>query len=576
MAFCGDRRRGLRAVARAPRRAPSTRRATSLALPRARRRALGVGFDQVWQTLKSLYYATGPSAAAWDALATKYRPQAAQREGRRALEDVIDAMIAEQPLDQAGRRVLARGRRVGQSARVGGRRRDAREGRQRRRRRHRGGVRARRRRARRDEHRRRRPGDSVPQGHDRAGRHRIQGHDAEPRDARQPEALHADGRRTATDGPTVANIPGVVAGLDLLYQKYGSKKVAWADLVAPAIKLADEGFVLDEALPTTIAEGRAQFAKYPEAAKIFLPGGKRAAAGRSLRQQGLRRDAADASRRKARSRSIADRSRARSRTTWPRTAASSRSTTSRSTARWSASRSSATIAATRSTRCRRRCRPARSSSRRCNILDNYQPRPGATYATDADYLHYAIEAWRVRDGGGRIADPERWPVDYGNHLDPAHALERFKLIDPKKVYAAQGGGRGGRPRLAADVAVGAIAEDETGPIQTGTTAFVVADAEGNMIAFTQTLSTWGGNFYVSKGLGFLYNDHFRGGGGRGRRIRIDAAADAVVSSTSVPTLVFAPSDRRRVGRYGIPGSRRGWRSAAPATPGFPRRSTTSS
>ena len=32
-----------------------------------------------------------------------------------------------------------------------------------------------------------------------------------------------------------------------------------------------------------------------------------------------------------------------------------------------------------------------------------------------------------------------------------------------------------------------------------------------MIAFTQTLSTWGGNFYVSKGLGFLYNDHFRGG-----------------------------------------------------------------
>ena len=48
-----------------------------------------------------------------------------------------------------------------------------------------------------------------------------------------------------------------------------------------------------------------------------------------------------------------------------------------------------------------------------------------------------IEAWRVRDGGGRIADPERWPVDLGNHLEPAHALERFKLIDPKKVYVAR-------------------------------------------------------------------------------------------------------------------------------------------
>ena len=72
-----------------------------------------------------------------------------------------------------------------------------------------------------------------------------------------------------------------------------------------------------------------------------------------------------------------------------------------------------------------------------NILDNYLPRPGATYTTDADYFHYAIEAWRVRDGGGRIADPERWPVDLGNHLEASHALERYKLIDPKKVYAAR-------------------------------------------------------------------------------------------------------------------------------------------
>ena len=34
-----------------------------------------------------------------------------------------------------------------------------------------------------------------------------------------------------------------------------------------------------------------------------------------------------------------------------------------------------------------------------NILDNYQARPGASVRTDADYLHYLVEAWRVRDGG---------------------------------------------------------------------------------------------------------------------------------------------------------------------------------
>src|SRR5205814_793769 len=81
--------------------------------------------------------------------------------------------------------------------------------------------------------------------------------------------------------------------------------------------------------------------------------------------------------------------------------------------------------------------------------------------------------------------------------------------------------------------------------QTGTTAFVVADSEGNMIAFTQTLSTWGGNYYVSKNLGFLYNDHFRGGG-RGVQPLVRS------SSTSVPTLVFAPSTVDP-GRYGIAG-----------------------
>jgi gamma-glutamyltranspeptidase len=73
-----------------------------------------------------------------------------------------------------------------------------------------------------------------------------------------------------------------------------------------------------------------------------------------------------------------------------------------------------------------------------------------------------------------------------------------------------------------------------------------------MIAFTQTLSTWGGNYYVSKGLGFLYNDHFRGGGG-GRGGGFGAMLPLLrSSSTSVPTLVFAPSPVDP-GRYGIPG-----------------------
>ena len=153
------------------------------------------------------------------------------------------------------------------------------------------------------------------------------------------------------------------------------------------------------------------------------------------------------------------------------------------------------------------------------ILENYQLRPGATYASDADYLHYVIESWRARDQAPRIADPALFDVNLGSHLDPAHAATLFKRIDPKKAYRD-------RPVPPADPPPERIGR--------GTTAFVVADADGNMIAVTQTLSTWGGTFFVSDGLGFLYNNHLRfGGGAPGRFLPL-----ARSTSTSVPTLVF--------------------------------------
>ena len=158
------------------------------------------------------------------------------------------------------------------------------------------------------------------------------------------------------------------------------------------------------------------------------------------------------------------------------------------------------------------------------ILENYRPTAGTTYASDADYLHYAIESWRVRDQGPRIADPALWDVSLGPHLDPSHAATLFKRIDPKKVFRD-------RSSPAADAPPERIGR--------GTTAFAVVDADGNMIAVTQTLSTWGGTFYVSDGLGFLYNNHLRVGGGGGAPGRFLPLARS--SSTSAPTLVFRAS-----------------------------------
>jgi gamma-glutamyltranspeptidase/glutathione hydrolase len=153
------------------------------------------------------------------------------------------------------------------------------------------------------------------------------------------------------------------------------------------------------------------------------------------------------------------------------------------------------------------------------ILQNYPARPGVAYARDADFLHYAIESWKVRDAGPRIADPALWDVNLGPHLDPAHAASLFARIDRSKASRPSAPGNEGASER----------------IGRGTTAFAVADAAGNMIAVTQTLSTWGGTFYVSSGLGFLYNNHLRfsAGSASGRFLPL-----ARSSSTSVPTLLF--------------------------------------
>jgi gamma-glutamyltranspeptidase len=508
-------------------------------------------FNQVWQTLRSMYYSTGPSAAAWDSLRDKYLPRMAKVKDLAEAELVIDEMIAEQPpikpakgpargvvasgnalASQAGADVLARGGNIvdagiatafalgvvePEASGLGG------------------------------------DGQAILFLKGMTEPIVIEYKDMSPSRATpdNPKLFTPAGGRTAPDGPTVANIPGVVAGLDLLYRKYGSKKIAWADLIAPAVKLADEGYILDEALPTTIAEGRDSFAKYPEAAKIYLPNGRVPKAGdrffnkdyaETLRV--LAKEGGDSFYRGSIARRIAE-----------DMAANGGVISLEDLAQYRAMERKPIMGRYRGHLVYSVPAPVPTGLQiveSLNILDNYAPKAGATYTRDADYFHYAIEAWRVRDGGARIADPERYPVDYGNHLEPGHATERYKLIDPKKVFTA--GGRGGGPAAPAS-------GESTGPdwaafdpdrhVQTGTTSFVVADADGNMIAFTQTLSTWGGNYYVSKGLGFLYNDHFRGGAGRGGGFGSPLPLMRS-SSTSVPTLVFAPVNDAS-GASGIPG-----------------------
>jgi gamma-glutamyltranspeptidase len=161
-----------------------------------------------------------------------------------------------------------------------------------------------------------------------------------------------------------------------------------------------------------------------------------------------------------------------------------------------------------------------------------------------------VEAWKVRHAP-RVADPALWPVELAPHLDYRHAGELFGLIDRQKASRLFEEGR--------DREIGSSDGGDMTPsrLGRGTTAFVVADAEGNVVAVTQTLSTWGGNFYVSKGLGFLYNNHLRANrttrGAYGQLMPLTRS-----SSTNAPTLLMRDVNGVRTPRLAVAAAGNAW------------------
>lgn len=69
-----------------------------------------------------------------------------------------------------------------------------------------------------------------------------------------------------------AATPGVVSGLLTLHERYG--QLPRAQVLAPAIALAREGFVVSPLLARTIASAEDRVAAEPRAAELFLPGGE--------------------------------------------------------------------------------------------------------------------------------------------------------------------------------------------------------------------------------------------------------------------------------------------------------------
>lgn len=97
----------------------------------------------------------------------------------------------------------------------------------------------------------------------------------------------ASGRGTerSVTGQLASGVPGSVAGLVEAHRRFG--RLAWRELVEPAVRLAREGFVIDSYRSVSIASDAERLARFPASALSFLPDGRAPAPGTTLLQPDL-------------------------------------------------------------------------------------------------------------------------------------------------------------------------------------------------------------------------------------------------------------------------------------------------
>ncbi|PYP68788.1 MAG: hypothetical protein DMD26_00915 [Gemmatimonadetes bacterium] len=367
--------------------------------------------------------------------------------------------------------------------------------------------------------------------------------------SRVPEAAGLDNAgllqdgRLPDDGPVLANVPGTVAAMHLAVKKYGSGKVAWADILAPAIHAARDGYVVSDGLATTLAAEREHFLKYDGPRALFFRNGQPLHPGDTLRNPDLAwtleqiaSGGADAFYRGEIARRIVADLRGKGSairlSDLARYFAADREPVSGTYRGFTLYSSAPPVAG------------GAQLVSTLNLLEEYKdPKP---YSEDAPTLHAMLSAWLlVPPSRNRIADPGLWPVTLEPFINRDTARARWHCFDPARALSPETL-RGDSLVCAAKPVDGNDGDGDSVRVyhRSGTTAFMVADGEGNVVAVTQTLGTWGGNFYLTPGLGFLYNDKLGSYGA-------DASAYgarlpfARHGSTIAPTIVFRADGGRK-------------------------------
>ena len=298
------------------------------------------------------------------------------------------------------------------------------------------------------------------------------------------------GEGSSTVGYRAAGVPGTLAGFDLAYTKYGSGKVRWSELVAPARRLAASGFILSQRVADLMRSRDAEdLANYPDSKRIFTNNGKFFEEGDLLRQPDmaatLMRIEKDGAREFYTGRTaqlIADDMKAHG--AWM------------------------TLDDLKNYQAKERT-PVRGNYRGCEIISMPPPSSGGIvmfeilnilegydlhalgYNSAAKY-HLVAEAMRraFADRAEFMGDPDHADVPLAELIDKKYAALRRSSIDPNKASTS------------VEVGHGIVAAKEP----TETTNFTVVDKDGTVVSNTYTINDLFGSKVTAKGTGILLND----------------------------------------------------------------------
>ncbi|CAM4293645.1 gamma-glutamyltransferase [Deinococcus marmoris] len=350
-----------------------------------------------------------------------------------------------------------------------------------------------------------------------------------------------------------AGIPGTVMGWQEALRRYGTK--TFAEVLAPAISLAKSGYVVDDYFQSQVKDNQDRFKGFTSSAALYLPGGNLPAVGSKLNNPDMARtyEAIAAGGAGAFYTGAIAQAMVSTVNTPPVAPGSTANVrkgnwTLADVANYEARIRQPTVNTYRGYAVYGMQPPSSGGltiGETLNILEGYD----VAKLSEADAYHRYIEASRLSfaDRGAYMADPEYTDVPQSGLLSKEFAATRRALIGEK---AAPGAVAAGNPfKFQTDPSIPLLPAPASLE-GNDTTHLTVSDAEGNVVSYTFTIETIGGNGMVVPGYGFLLNNELTDFDAVAPHPNIPEAGKRPRSSMS-PTIVL--KDGKPVLALGSPG-----------------------